>query len=310
MNRFIAALGAIALTLGCMAPALAAYTQEEQTELQIGQQEYQQLQQKGEIISSSPYYTTLNSIAARITPVADQKYFVPFHFILVHESQPNAFSVPGGNVYVTDSMMKFAQNKEELAGVLCHEVSHDIHHDVYNMYVKDQQLSLYATGLSLLLGGGRSQLANTLVNFAANLESLKFSRGVEHNADYTGAYICAQSGIDPYGMVWLMQHFEQSPTSNPPEFLSDHPSDSNRIGSLESEFAADPATFSKFNPNIAYATPITSASWHDQYRVSYRAQATHRNVANIRTRSRSGIKHLRPVVARTKPSCPAGWKYC
>jgi Zn-dependent protease with chaperone function len=49
----------------------------------------------------------------------------------VHETQPNAFSEPGGNAYVTDSMMTFVKNKEELAGVLCHEVSHDIHHDVY-----------------------------------------------------------------------------------------------------------------------------------------------------------------------------------
>lgn len=136
MNRLAAILTAAVLALACSAPAFA-YTQEQQTELQIGQQEYQQLQKKGEIIRSSPYYATLDSIAARIAPVADKKYFVPFHFILVHESQPNAFAVPGGNVYVTDSMMHFVQNKEELAGVLCHEVSHDIHHDVYNLYVKD-----------------------------------------------------------------------------------------------------------------------------------------------------------------------------
>lgn len=307
MNRFLAAFGAITFTLACMAPALA-YTNQENQELQMGQQVYRQLQQKGEIISSSPYYTTLNSIAARIAPVADQKYFVPFKFILVHESQPNAFAVPGGNVYVTDSMMHFVQNKEELAGVLCHEVSHDIHHDVYNMYVKDQRLSLYATGLSLLLGGGRSQLANTLINFAANIQALHFSRDVEHNADYTGAYLCAQSGVDPYGMVWLMQHFESQPTATPPEFLSDHPSDSHRIQSLQSEFAADPSTFGKYNPNIAYATPVNSGGWHDQYRVGYRAQAAHHAVANVR--SRSGIRRLTPVAARAKPSCPPNWKYC
>src|SRR5579872_3909333 len=100
MNRFFAVIAATALALGCTAPVWA-YTDEQNQELQIGQQVYQQLQQKGEIISNSPYYTTLNSIAARITPVANQKYFVPFHFILVHESRPNAFAVPGGNVYVT-----------------------------------------------------------------------------------------------------------------------------------------------------------------------------------------------------------------
>jgi predicted Zn-dependent protease len=274
MNRIVALITAVTLVLVCAAPSYA-YTDEQQTELQIGQQEYQQLAQKGEIIHSSPYYKTLDSIAARIAPVADRDYFVPFHFILVHESQPNAFSVPGGNVYVTDSMMRFVKNKEELAGVLCHEVSHDIHHDVYNLYVKDQRLSLYATGLALLLGG-RSQLADSLINFAANIQALRFSRDVEHNADHTGAYICAQSGITPWGMVWLMQQFEANPTSNPPEFLSDHPSDSHRIEALEQEFAADQATFSKFNSNSACATPIGQSGWNDQYKGGCgRKQASH-----------------------------------
>ncbi len=223
------------------------------------------LSQKGEIIHSSPYYRTLNSIAARVTPVANKKYFTPFHFILVHESQPNAFAVPGGNVYVTDSMMTFVKNKEELAGVLCHEVSHDIHHDVYNLYVKDQRLSLYATGLSLLLGG-RSQLANTIIGFAANVQALRFSRDVEHNADATGAYVCAQSGITPYGMIWLMKQFEANPSASPPEFLSDHPSDSHRVEALQNEFASDPSTFSRFNSNIACSTPIGTAGWNNQYK--------------------------------------------
>jgi predicted Zn-dependent protease len=307
MNRIAAALTALALAFGCLAPALA-YSDEENQELQIGQQVYQQLEKKGEIIRSSPYYTTLNSIAARVTPVADRKYFVPFHFILVHESQPNAFAVPGGNVYVTDSMMHFVQNKEELAGVLCHEVSHDIHHDVMNVYAKNQRLGLYATIADLLLGGGRSQLANTVINIAANVQSLHFSRDVEHNADYTGAYICAQSGVNPNGMVWLMQHFEQQPTASPPEFLSDHPSDSHRVQSLHDEFAADPGTFAKFNPDIASATPVTSSGWRDQYRIGYVPRRQSQNIANAQ--SRSGIKHLTPVGSSSKVSCPPNWKYC
>jgi predicted Zn-dependent protease len=311
MNRLFAAFLAAALALACAVPAYA-YTDEEQTELQIGQQEYQQLQQKGEIIRSSPYYTTLNSIAAKITPVANQKYFVPFHFILVHESQPNAFSVPGGNVYVTDSMMSFVKNKEELAGVLCHEVSHAIHHDVYDLYVKDQRLSLYATGLSLLLGGGRSNLANTLIGFAANIQALHFSRDVEHNADHTGAYICAQSGITPYGMVWLMQQFESSGESGAaPEFLSDHPSDSHRVGALQDEFASDPATFSKFNTSVACSTPLGISGWNNELKGGCGRRQASGAAYSPASRSRtSAVRHIAPVSATAKPKCPPNWKYC
>ncbi len=145
----------LAMVLACCGSA-PAYTDDQQRELQIGQQVYQQLAKKGEILTNSPYYSILNPIAARIKRVADPQYFVPFHFILVHEKDPNAFAVPGGDVYVTDSLMHFVHNKEELAGVLCHETSHDIHHDVMALYAKDQRLSLYATGLAILFGGGGS----------------------------------------------------------------------------------------------------------------------------------------------------------
>jgi predicted Zn-dependent protease len=304
MNRFIAALAAVALALACMAPALA-YTQEEQTELQIGRQEYQQLQKKGEIVGSSPLYNTLNPIAQRIAAVADKQYFVPFHFILVNETDPNAFAVPGGNVYVTTAMMKFVHNKEELAGVLCHETSHDIHHDVYNLYEKDQRLSMYA-GLASILFGRNSNLINSGINIFANLEALHFSRGVEENADHKGAITCAQAGLDPWGMVWLMQAFQSSNMANPPEFLSDHPSDAHRIAALENEFQSDPGLFGNFNQNESCATPLSYSGFYDQYKGGCgitRPQASHAS-------ARHPARRIPPVSANAKPTCPPNWKYC
>lgn len=295
MNRILAALLTLSLVAGATLPALA-YTAEQQQELQIGQQVYQQLAQKGEIIQNSPYYRILDPIAARISRIADPQYFVPFRFILVHESQPNAFAVPGGNVFVTDSMMRFVQNKEELAGVLCHETSHDIHNDVINNMRKDQNLAIGATLLSILLGGGRSPLANTAINLAANLQALTYSRAVEHNADHKGAITCAQAGLNPWGMVWLMKAFEAHPSPNPPEFLSDHPTDSHRIEDLEAEFRSDPALFAKFNPDICSATPITADGFRNPYG---------RGCSQSRRQS-----SVRSTYHRSATSCPPGWKFC
>ncbi len=299
MKQLFAGIFAVTLTLGMALPALA-YTPEEQQELQIGQQVYQQLAQKGEIISSSPYYTTLNSIASRIKSVADRQYFVPFHFILVHEQQPNAFAVPGGNVYVTDSMMTFVKNKEQLAGVLCHETSHDIHHDVINNMRKDQKLAIGATLLSVLFGRN-SQLLNSGINVLANLQALTFSRDVEHNADHKGAITCAQAGINPWGSVWLFEQFENNPQSGtPPEFLSDHPRDDHRISDVENEFKANPALFSKFNPDECSATPIGYAGFRNQYGRgcnSPRRQSSHSSSTRHATRTSSA-------------KCPPGWKFC
>lgn len=281
--RILASVIAAIFVLGSVAPALALTRH--QWEAQVGQQEYQTLQQQGVILSQSPYYKILNPIAARIGAIADRQYSFPFHFYLVHMKQPNAFAVPGGNVYVTDSMMTFAQNKEELAGVLCHETSHDIHHDVYNLAAKRQQIGIVASIADMLLGGGRNRIVNTLLGVGANLEGLKFSRAVEQNADHKGAFTCAQAGINPWGMVWLLRRFQSSNMPNPPEFLSDHPGNVERINQLETLFHDTPSVFGRFNPNEAYATPLTAA----------------------------GFRNMRPIAqpAPTRtPYSPPYWKFC
>ncbi|HEY0392863.1 MAG TPA: M48 family metallopeptidase [Candidatus Elarobacter sp.] len=255
---------ALTLTFGLAAfagasPAVAQ--SDDQIEMQIGQQEYQALQQKGEIISSSSYYAILNPIAQQIKRVADPQYPThPFQFILVHEKQPNAFAVPGGNVYVTDSLMKFAQNREELAGVLCHETAHTIHHDVLNLYKKQQRVGTTYTIADILAnvitGGRASNTIGNIANIGFTLQTQGFSREVESAADHKGAQTCAQAGVNPWGMVWLFQQFEKADTGGQMEMLSDHPTNQHRIDDLKREFASDPATFGRFSSNLAYGTPL------------------------------------------------------
>jgi predicted Zn-dependent protease len=247
--RLLAAFLGCAFLLAGTAPVRA-----DQVEDQIGAQVYQQLAQKGEIINSSPYYNSLNPLASRIKSVVDRQYDRPFRFILVHETQPNAFSVPGGNVYVTDSLMKFVKNKEELAGVLCHETSHTIHHDVVNNMRKDQNVGLIATGLSLLLGG--KGITNAAINMAANVQALNFSRAVETAADLKGADTCAEAGYNPWGMAWLFKQFQQSGQGGSMEMLSDHPRDDHRISDLENHFRENPAIFGRYSSDVATATPV------------------------------------------------------
>jgi predicted Zn-dependent protease len=265
MRLLVAAALAVGLLVSCsIAPALAQSSADDRTEMQIGQQEYQLLRQKGEIISSSAYYATLNPIAKQIKRVADPQYFHPFQFILVHEAQPNAFAVPGGNVYVTDSLMRFVRNREELAGVLCHETSHTIHHDVLHLYEKQQKAARnYTIGdllINLATGGRAGNVVDTLAGLGFNLQSMGYSREVESAADAKGAQTCAAAGSNPWGMIWLFQAFEKADTGGQMEMLSDHPTNQHRIDDLRRQFSADPALFGHFSSNIATATPLNPGS--------------------------------------------------
>lgn len=236
--------GTLSLTMPAAANAV--------DEAQIGAQVYQELAKKGEIIDASPWYAVLNQIGESVARVGNAQYDYPFHFILVNEKQPNAFSVPGGNVYVTQPLMSFVKNKEELAGVLCHEMSHDIHHDVVHIMQKQQTTGLIATGLQILLGG-RSPVIGNAIGIAAQLQDLHYSRDVEEAADQLGARNCAYAGYNPWGMVWLFQQFEKADTGGSMEMLSDHPTDQHRIATLQHEFAANPGLFGRFSSSVAAA---------------------------------------------------------
>jgi beta-barrel assembly-enhancing protease len=228
--------------------------QNQDEEVQMGQEVFNELKAKGEIIESSPLYAQLKPIADAITRAAQPRYNHPFKFYLVHETQPNAFATPGGNVYVVDSLLYFVKNKEQLAGTLCHEVSHTIHHDTVELMEKREKIKEREIGAAILMGPTRAHIL--AIALLGKLHSLGYSRDVESRADLTGSDVCAQTGYNPWGLVWLFQDFESANPNEIPQLLSDHPDDQNRINVLEHHFHQNPSVFGKFNPDPKSATPF------------------------------------------------------
>lgn len=242
------------LTVGNARP-LPAQGQNQDDELQMGQEVFNELKAKGEIVESSPLYDQLKPIADAITRAAQPQYNHPFKFYLVHEAQPNAFATPGGNVYVVDSLLYFVKNTEELAGTLCHEVSHTIHRDTVTLMEKQQKIEAREVGAAVLLGPTRAHVLAILL--LGKLHSLDYSRNAESRADLTGSDVCAGAGYNPWGLVWLFQDFQNAKMGQVPQLLSDHPGNQNRVNALERHFRTNPSVFGKFSSDPKSALPIS-----------------------------------------------------
>jgi len=219
-------------------------------EQQLGQEVFDEMKAKGEIIESSPLYDELRPIADAITRAAQPRYEHPFKFYLVHETQPNAFSTPGGNVYVVDSLLYFVKNTDELAGTLCHEASHTIHHDTMELMKKREKIAEREVGAAIFLGPSLG------IALLGALHSLSYSRDVESRADITGSDVSAAAGYNPWGLVWRFQDFKDAKPEQVPQLLSDHPDDQNRIDALEKHFRQNPSVFGKFDPDPKSAAPL------------------------------------------------------
>ena len=224
-------------------------------ETELGKATYDQLRARAEIIQSSPLYDSLKPIADAISKVAQSRYPHPFRFYLVHEAQPNAFATPGGNVYVVDSLLHFVKNREQLAGTLCHEVSHTIHRDAINLMKKRKQIEEREVAGAILIGPTKAQVL--AIALLGHLHSLGYSRDAESKADLTGSDICAEAGLNPWGLVWLFRDFQSADMKQLPQLLSDHPANTTRVTTLEKHFKDNPGTFGKFDSDPKSATPFS-----------------------------------------------------
>lgn len=246
------ATGALCFAVyGRVATPLSAQTFDQDEEVQMGQEVFNELKAKGEIVESSTLYDQLRPIADAITRAAQPQYNHPFKFYLVHETQPNAFATPGGNVYVVDSLLYFVKNTEELAGTLCHEVSHTIHRDTVTLMEKRERIAEREIGATLILGHPFA------IALLGKLHSLSYSRDVESQADLTGSDVCAATGYNPWGLVWLFQDFQNADMGQVPQLLSDHPGNQNRVNTLEKHFRANPSVFGKFSSDPKSASRIS-----------------------------------------------------
>lgn len=236
-----AALTAAAALAGAVTPAFAdAHDQERQ----IGQQVYNDLRNKNQIIDQSPYYPVLRAVGKRISDAAAPHWY-PLNFIIVKGTQANAFSVPGGNVYVNEALLKTAANEDELAGVLGHETGHLVLGHVMDRIHKAQQYNLIGGILGIFV---HSQGQAMMLNFLANYSFLNFNRAQEYQADHEGAILSARAGYNPWGEVWFFNKLEKLyGNAGFEQYVQDHPSSSDRISRLRGFIQSDPGQFGRYH---------------------------------------------------------------
>ncbi len=152
------------------------------------------------------------------------------------QEEPNAFALPGGKIGVYTGILRVAENQDQLAAVIAHEVAH-----VLAEHPNERVSTAFATqtGLDLLqaVAGGpssqRQQLFGLLGLGAQVGVLLPFNRQQETEADLLGLDLMAQAGFDPRAALAFWQNMEQAGGASPPEFLSTHPSGPTRMSDLQ-----------------------------------------------------------------------------
>ncbi len=171
-----------------------------------------------------------------------------FKFYVVNALDPNAFAIPGGYIFVTTGLIVLADNEQEIAGVLSHEISHVTQRHVAQMIEKSKRLNLatlaaMVAGILIGRGGAGSQAAVAMANATAGALTLKYTREMETDADQNGVNLLIKAGYDPNATISFfnkLQKVSLAMAPNIPAYLLTHPATENRISLLDNILQMSP----------------------------------------------------------------------
>jgi predicted Zn-dependent protease len=211
--------------------ALAACEISPDDEAAIGSQNAQEINSQIELVTDGPITRYLSSLGDSIASHTERND-LEWHFYLVNSHQVNAFSLPGGYVYVNRGLIEQTQRLDELAGVLGHEIGHVIQrHSVKQMQSSQKVgvVTMIACTLTSLCNNGLGQAA---INIGGSAVIARHSRQDELQADSEAVENVLRIGVDPEGIPSLFQslidHRKFQPTVLDGWFAT-HPLEESRI---------------------------------------------------------------------------------
>jgi len=195
-------------------------------ERKLGQSLARDVEATSRVVSDPVITEYVNRLGQRIAANSDAK--VPFTIKVIESDEVNAFSLPGGYLYIDTGMILAVDNEAELAGVIAHEVAHVAARHVTRAETREAIMRY----VSIPLGFG---------GLAVPMLFMKFGRDAEREADLLGLEYEYAAGYDPQAFVQFfeMLHAEEKQKRNLVEkVFSTHPLTEDRIRRAQKEISS------------------------------------------------------------------------
>ena len=254
MKKFIFSILAATTIIACSKNAITGRSQFKllpESELQsMATQQYQQFLSTNKVVSSGNNRDAemISRVGNRIRQAVETYYTgkglskelegYNWEYHLVDNNEANAWCMPGGKIVVYTGLLPYTQNEAALAVVIGHEVTHAIFQHGNERMSQQLGAELAGAGLQVALSNKPAETQNAfLTAFGLGTQVgvlLPFSRKHEYEADHYGLIWAAMAGYNPREAIPLWERMQKAAAngSKPPEFLSTHPSEGNRIEQL------------------------------------------------------------------------------
>ena len=225
-----------------------------QEEIKIGKEAADEVAKESKFIDDPAMVARVETIGSAIAKVAVEKEVAAtygkstlakfdYSFKIIDDKDVNAFSLPGGYVYVNKGLLDYVQSDDELAGVIAHEIVHASHHHAMQL-IKAQQKQMFGMAAAIIfgaaLGGGGRELGNLAyaVNLIAIAKMSSYGQKAEFDADRTAVAYLVDTKYNPVGMLTFMERLARDEIRKPETnygIFATHPQSNLRAREIISE---------------------------------------------------------------------------
>ena len=209
----------------------------ERDEMKLGDQLNVEVAKKYQLVSDG--LERVNRIGQRVARTSLRPNLT-YRFHVMKDKEINAFSGPGGHIYVTTALVELA-NDDELASVLAHEVGHVVARHSLKTIHQSNTLSGLASlfgSITGIAGDSAKELGTAAAQIVAGGLLAVHNREEEREADYLGVHAAAKAGFNPQGMVTMFQKIQKVGERDADllgEIFADHPEVDERIENTKYE---------------------------------------------------------------------------
>ena len=208
-----------------------------ETDMKMGKQYAQMVDSSSKLITDPVITEYINRIGQNIVRNSDAQ--VPFTFKVIDSDAVNAFSLPGGFVYINTGTILAADEEAELAGVMAHEIAHVCARHATRQMTRAQYAGI-ATIPLIFVGGGLGYAVYEASGLGLPVAFMSFQRGFEAEADYLGLQYDYKTGYDPQAFISFFEKVEAQEKRKPgfmDKTFASHPQTPDRIEASQKEIA-------------------------------------------------------------------------
>jgi len=195
-------------------------------ELALGKQLSIEVQRQTKIIDDPIVSEYINRVGQNLARNSDVKF--PVTFKLIQSDEINAFTLPGGYVFINSGLFELSGNEAELAAAIAHEIGHAAARHATRQASRDKLMTFGTLPLAILAGPA----ARVAMNAAMPMASLRFSRDFENEADLLGIEYLWRAGYDPTASIDLFEALASTEKRQPgsvAKLFRSHPLTPDRI---------------------------------------------------------------------------------